>query len=93
MLVPEDPGRKPKTRSSVLAARSEYLLLGEWIAKQRVAQGLDQKPLSRSLGKPDQFLNKVEQGKQRIDLIEFADLLAKLFPGKYDTLSQLLDSL
>ncbi len=80
-------------QNSILSSRHEYLVLGEWIAKQRTTQGLEQKPLSRSLGKPEQFLNKIKQGKQRIDLVEFADLLAQLYPEKYGTLIQLLESL
>jgi ribosome-binding protein aMBF1 (putative translation factor) len=65
-------------RSAVLSQRPEYQRLGEWIRKARESKGLQQKPLSRALGKPEQFLNKVEQGRQRIDVVEFSDLLREL---------------
>jgi transcriptional regulator with XRE-family HTH domain len=45
---------------------------------KREAAGLQQKPVSRSLGKPEQYVNKVEHGRQRIDVIEFLDLCSTL---------------
>lgn len=65
-------------RAPVLSQRAEYELLGSWIRKLREERGIGQKPLSRKLGKPEVFLNKVEHGRQRIDLVEFADLLREL---------------
>ncbi len=85
------PDREPKSRNSVLSSRPEYLLLGEWIARQREAQGLGQKPLSRALGKPEQFLNKVERGRQRLDLVEFFDLMNRLNPSGSKTFLEFLD--
>lgn len=77
----EQPAREkpPITRrSAVLHARPEYERLGKWLRSVREAAGLEQKPVSRAIGKPAQFLNKVEQGKQRIDVVEFVDLLRAL---------------
>lgn len=65
-------------RSAVLDARPEYERLGRWIKKIRESKGLQQKPLSRALGKPEQFLNKVEHGRQRLDVVELIDLLKLL---------------
>lgn len=65
-------------RSAVLPHRPEYQRLGEWIRQARESKGLQQKPLSRRLGKPEQFLNRVEMGRQRIDVVDFVDLLKAL---------------
>ena len=59
----------------MLSARAEYSILGQWIRQERETRGLEQKPLSRAIGKPEQFLGKVESGKQRIDVVEFCDLM------------------
>jgi ribosome-binding protein aMBF1 (putative translation factor) len=74
--------RRAMVRTAVLHVRPEYERLGEWIRSVRETAGLQQKPLSRAIGKPEQFLNKVEQGRQRIDVVEFVDLLrAMKFEG------------
>lgn len=73
----EDKDRK-QSRSAVLSSRPDYQELGEWLRGLRIEAGFEQKPLSRLLGKPDQFIHKVESGKQRIDLVEFRDLLRLL---------------
>lgn len=80
-------------RSSVIGRRAEYDRLGAWIRKQREAAGLQQKPVSRALGKPDQFLNKVEQGRQRIDVIEFSELLVQLRVDLSISMGELLSAL
>lgn len=71
---PAHPKKQP-TRQSVLSSRPDYLALGEWIRRERESRGLQQRPLSRAMGKPAEYLNKVEMGKQRIDVVEFFDLL------------------
>lgn len=58
-----------------------------------MSKGLEQRPLSRKLGKPEQYLTKVEAGKQRIDLIEFLDLLRLLDVRLEGSFSEQLDSL
>lgn len=76
--MPDKDAGKPTdhpTRRSVLSSRPDYLALGEWIRHERESRGLHQRPLSRAMGKPAEYLNKVEMGKQRIDVVEFFDLL------------------
>lgn len=75
---PVGTGGKKSPRSAVLDSRPEYERLGRWLRAQREAAGLQQKPLSRSLGKPEQYVNKIELGRQRIDVVEFLDLCAAL---------------
>lgn len=82
-----------RSRQRSLDARAEYAELGQWIRKVRVSKGLEQRPLSRKLGKPEQYLTKVEAGKQRIDLVEFLDLMRLLDVQPEGSLSEQLDSL
>jgi len=44
------------------------------------------------MGKPEQFLVKVERGRQRIDLVEFLDLVRVLGLDPTMTLQELLDA-
>ena len=82
---------KRTPRSAVLDARPEYERLGRWLRARREQSGHQQKPLSRSIGKPEQFLNKVEHGRQRIDLIEFLDLFQALGLDRGMTIGELID--
>lgn len=68
----------------MLDSRPEYERIGHWLRARREEASLQQKPLSRLMGKPEQFLNKVEHGRQRIDLVEFLDLcrVLGLDPGQ-----------
>lgn len=70
--------RKHSPRTAVLQTRPEYERLGRWIRTHRESAGLSQRALSRRLGKSEQFLHKVEHGRQRIDLVEFLDLCLAL---------------
>lgn len=72
------PSKSRSARTSTVDPR--YAELGAWIRQRRESKGLQQKPLSRVLGKPEHFLNRVESGRQRIGLIEFLELLAVLDP-------------
>ena len=63
------------SRSVVLAIRPEYERIGLWLKELREKQNVGQRELCRRLGKPPAFIHKVEHGKQRIDLVEFLDLL------------------
>lgn len=87
-----EPQKQPTKRSAVLSQRPEYQRLGEWIRRERESRGLKQRPLSVKLGKPEQFLHKVETGRQRIDFVEFADLCRE-FGTSADDLVALLRSL
>jgi len=83
-------GKKRTARSAVLDTRPEYERFGAWMRAQREAAGLQQRPISRLLGKPEQFINKVEHGKQRIDVVEFLDFCQALGIEPATTLGELL---
>lgn len=69
----ETSSKSRSARTSTIDAR--YAELGAWIRQLRESKGLQQKPLSRAMGKPEHFLNRVELGRQRIGIVEFLDLL------------------
>ena len=48
----------------------------ERLRAARVAAGLTQVEVARSLGKPQSFVSKSENGERRVDAVEFADLAA-----------------
>lgn len=54
---------------------AEYYRLGQWLRSERLKSGLGQREVNRMLGKPVSFLYRVEHGLQRIDVIEFLDLV------------------
>ena len=58
-----------------MAKRTEYAALGEWIRKRREDAGLGQKAVARELGHHEQWLHRIENGTQRIDVVDFMDLL------------------
>ncbi|MBS1702599.1 MAG: helix-turn-helix transcriptional regulator [Armatimonadetes bacterium] len=85
-----------KNRTKNRSARSgtidpRYAELGAWIRQLRESKGLQQKPLSRAMGKPEHFLNRVESGRQRIGLVEFLELLNILDPERKVAIDRLLD--
>jgi ribosome-binding protein aMBF1 (putative translation factor) len=86
----DEPKKIRATRSVVLSSRPDYERIGLWIRGERMRRGVGQKELSRKLGKPEQFMNKVEHGRQRIDLVEFLDVAAILGLGRDVTLADLL---
>lgn len=83
--------RKPSPRSAVLNTRPEYERLGKWLRKAREEAGFDQRPLSLQIGKSGQFLNKVEQARQRIDVVDFLDVIRALGVGGEVTLADLVE--
>ena len=81
-----------RTRTPVLPGRAaDYARLGAWLRRQRLERGLGQKDVSRSIGKSEQFLNRVEAGTQRIDLVEFFDLARVLGLPPELTLGEILE--
>jgi transcriptional regulator with XRE-family HTH domain len=63
-----------KGPESAVNLRAEYARLGRWLGQQREAAGISQRALSRLVGKPESYINKVELGLRRIDLVEFLDI-------------------
>lgn len=62
-------------RSKTLDARmSEYYRLGQWLRTERLRAGLGQREVNRLLGASNSFMYRVENGRQRLDLVQFFDL-------------------
>ncbi|AGR61693.1 helix-turn-helix transcriptional regulator [Citrobacter werkmanii] len=55
----------------------EYQLVIKTLRSARIEQGITQTQLAESLGKPQSFVAKVENGERRLDVIEFA-VIARL---------------
>lgn len=73
--------KKPRalgSRETLLSSRAEYAAVGVWLRQYREKQGLGQRELSALLGKAVTYVHKIEAGKQRIDVVEFYDLMSRL---------------
>jgi transcriptional regulator with XRE-family HTH domain len=89
-LVPSSPNK----RNDTIAPRTaEYQNIGAWIRQQREKAGLGQREVSRLLGKNQSFMYRVERGEQRIDLLQFVDLLGILGIDKTQSVEALLASI
>lgn len=58
----------------------EYKQIAEKLKKARLESGLTQEEVAEKIKKPQSYISKVEQGEQRIDIIElqhFASLYKK----------------
>ena len=58
----------------------EYKLIAEELKKARIESGLTQEIVAEKIKRPQSYISKVEQGEQRIDIIElqhFASLYKK----------------
>ena len=55
-----------------------YDLFREALAAARIGAGVTQVELSARLGKPQQWVSKVERGDRRLDLIEFVAIARAL---------------
>lgn len=49
----------------------EMQALQTWLKQSREAQGLTMRDLAAKLGKPHSFVQKVECGERRLDVVEF----------------------
>ena len=71
--------KAPKERAKTLNARmSEYYRLGQWLRAERLKAGIGVRELTRILGSSSSFVYRVENGQQRVDLLEFLDLAEAL---------------
>lgn len=52
----------------------EYQLVIKTLRSARIELGITQTQLAESLGKPQSFVAKVENGERRLDVIEFATI-------------------
>jgi transcriptional regulator with XRE-family HTH domain len=82
------------TRIETIAPRTaEYQDIGAWIRKQREKAGLSQREVSRSLGKNQSFMYRVERGEQRIDLLQFFDLIELLSVDKTASIDSIIKAI
>ena len=49
----------------------EMTVLLAWLKKSRESKGLTMRELSQRLSKPHSYVQKVEQGERRLDVVEF----------------------
>ncbi|XID74655.1 helix-turn-helix domain-containing protein [Alkanindiges sp. WGS2144] len=56
----------------------EMLALRDWLKTQRKAQNLSMRHLAERMDKPHSFVQKVEQGERRLDVVEYVWYCAAL---------------
>jgi len=66
-----------------------YKLIIQRLKEARLAKGLNQLSVSKSLKRPQSFVSKVENGERRLDVIELFDLM-KLYGVTWDQLASRL---
>lgn len=49
----------------------EMLALTQWLKESRKSKKLSMRTLADSMNKPHSYVQKVEQGERRLDLVEF----------------------
>ena len=77
--------------SSIGTAEYEKLLSIVRRARQRV--GMTQRELSAKLGKSSSYIDKVERGVRRLDVIEFCELARAVGEDPRETFNRLADEL
>ncbi|HCU0823553.1 TPA: helix-turn-helix transcriptional regulator [Acinetobacter baumannii] len=50
---------------------NEMSALCDWLKEQRITQKLTMRELSERLDKPHSYVQKVEQGERRLDVVEY----------------------
>ncbi|KHN51226.1 helix-turn-helix domain-containing protein [Pectobacterium fontis] len=50
----------------------EYQCVIKTLRETRIKKGISQQSLAKSLGRPQSFIAKVENGERRLDVVEFA---------------------
>ncbi|CAA0222821.1 MULTISPECIES: helix-turn-helix domain-containing protein [Acinetobacter calcoaceticus/baumannii complex] len=57
---------------------NEMNVLCQWLKSQRKAQKLTMRSLSERMDRPHSFIQKVEQGERRLDVVEYVWYCEKL---------------
>lgn len=68
----------------------EYQLVIKLLRSVRIDRGITQSQLAESLGKPQSFIAKVENGERRLDVIEFAAIARLLSLDPAEILSAVM---
>ena len=71
----------------------DYRSAIKMIVSVRVESGLSQREVSRRLGKPPSFVNKIEQIERRIDIVEFLAFADALGIPPADLIRRVRDAL
>lgn len=64
-------------------------LLQSLLVEARKARGMTQADVAETLGKPQSFVAKYENGERRIDVVEFLDIAAALSISPADVLAKI----
>lgn len=51
---------------------TEMVALRDWLKSQRLAQHLTMRSLAKRMNKPHSFVQRVEEGDRRLDVVEYA---------------------
>lgn len=77
------------SRGSVSSLRSqEYALLTELLREKRIRSEMTQKAICDRLGKPKNYINKIESGERRLDVVEVYELCEAMNLGPLDVLAE-----
>lgn len=68
----------------------EMLAFKDWLKKERIKRKLSMRELAARLDKPHSFVQKVEQGERRLDVVEFIWYCRALQTNPIDGLSVLM---
>jgi len=69
--------------------RAEYTVLQDILKRSREAKGLSQRNLSAKLGKMSSYIQKIESGERRIDVIEFLHICDLLETDEHSILKEI----
>ena len=69
--------------------RAEYAVLQDILKRTREAKGLSQRNLSGKLGKMSSYIQKIESGERRIDVIEFLHICDLLEADEHSILKEI----
>lgn len=67
----------------------EYRMVIKALRDARLASQITQESLARSLGKPQSFIAKVENGERRLDIVEFVHFCRLLHINPISIISKL----
>ena len=56
----------------------EMRTLIHWLKRERILQNLSMRALAERMGKPHSYIQKVEQGERRLDVVEYVWYCNKL---------------
>ena len=59
-------------------ASKRYLSLVHWLKASRLEQGLTMRELGKLIGRPHQFIGKVESAERRLDVYEYVQYCSAL---------------